>query len=120
MSQIFCSSCGVKHQYTYSKPKFCSSCGQSFGAAFLPTKKQESVAQYDIDEENEDEDDGESTNIQHVPNIRNLQVDIEREDGVNQFTLGSLFGQGNAGVSRRSRRSKTVDDFISEKSTSGE
>lgn len=115
MSQIFCSSCGAKHQYTYSQPKFCSSCGQSFGSAFLPPKKQESSAGYDIDEE--DEDDGENTNVQRVPNIRNLQVDIEREDGVNQFTLGSLFGQGGGSVSRRSRRSKSVDDFISEKST---
>ena len=72
----------------------------------------------DIDEE--DEDDGENTNVQHVPNIRNLEVDIEREDDVNQFTLGSLFGQGGSSVSRRSRRSKSVDDFISEKSRSGE
>lgn len=118
MSQIFCSSCGAKHQYTYSQPKFCSSCGQSFGSAFLPPKKQVANTQYDIDEE--DEDDGENTNVQHVPNIRNLEVDIEREDNVNQFTLGSLFGQGGSSVSRRSRRSKSVDDFISEKSRSGE
>jgi len=118
MSQIFCSSCGTKHQYTYSQPKFCSNCGQSFGSSFLPPKKQVTSAKYDIDEEDE-EDDGENTNVQHVPNIRNLQVDIEKEEGNNQFTLGSLFGQGNAGVSRRSRRSKTVDDFISEKSSSG-
>jgi hypothetical protein len=118
MSQIFCSSCGTKHQYTYSQPKFCSNCGQSFGASFLPQKKQETSAKYDIDEE--DEDDGENTNVQHVPNIRNLQVDIEKEDGNNQFTLGSLLGQGNAGIPRRGRRSRSVDDFISEKSTSGE
>lgn len=114
MSQIFCSSCGAKHQYTYSKPKFCSSCGQSFGSAFLPPQKQVANTKYDIDEE--DEDDGENTNVQHVPNIRNLEVDIEREDSVNQFTLGSLFGQGGSSISRRSRRSKSVDDFISEKS----
>ena len=84
----------------------------------MPPKKQVANTQYDIDEE--DEDDGENTNVQHVPNIRNLEVDIEREDDVNQFTLGSLFGQGGGSVSRRSRRSKSVDDFISEKSRSGE
>lgn len=118
MSQIFCSSCGAKHQYTYSQPKFCSSCGQSFGSAFLPPKKQEASARYNIDEE--DEDDGENTNIQYVPKIRNLEVDVERDDNVSQFTLGSLFGQGGGSVPRRSRRSKSVDDFISEKSRSGE
>lgn len=120
MSHIFCSSCGFKHQFTYSEPKFCSTCGNSFSASFLPPKKIAVAKKYDIDEDDEEEDDGENTNVQHVPNIRNIQVDIEQENNVNKFTFGSLFGQNDGSTSSRTRRSKSVDDFITEKSRSGE
>ena len=31
MSHIFCYSCGVKIEYNFAKPNFCSKCGASFG-----------------------------------------------------------------------------------------
>ncbi len=30
MNKLFCTDCGVKHEWTTAKPKFCSSCGLSF------------------------------------------------------------------------------------------
>jgi len=33
MSHIFCYSCGVKIEYNFAKPNFCSKCGASFGGA---------------------------------------------------------------------------------------
>lgn len=33
MNTYYCTSCGSKHEYTLTKPRFCQACGQQFGAA---------------------------------------------------------------------------------------
>ena len=30
MNKLFCTECGIKHEWTTAKPKFCASCGSSF------------------------------------------------------------------------------------------
>tara|TARA_R110000772_G_scaffold62824_1_gene140980 strand:- start:2571 stop:2900 length:330 start_codon:yes stop_codon:yes gene_type:complete len=104
MNHIYCTECGKKVEYTYSKPKFCSSCGSGFGGVgenkenFKKNKESEPLA--------EDETDSED-----VPELRNgLAVDIESY-GNNVFSLESLMGEKDAPKTAR-KRSVNINDFI--------
>jgi hypothetical protein len=119
MSVIYCSGCGKKHDYNFAKPNFCSTCGGAFGMAKL---KKVSQAKEDEDIENDEEgedyfeDDGESfSNVNSVPNIRKIQVDIETASQYNTFDLGSIIGsesnQTSRGSSPRRNRSTSLEDF---------
>ena len=114
MSAIYCSSCGVKHTYSYAKPKFCSSCGSPMSAEIKKPQPQRQ-----IEEEEYEDDDPDSSNSSYVPQINKIQVDVENYSENSSFTLGSLFGQKTEAAKRR-RRSRSVDDFISERPRSGE
>jgi ribosomal protein L37E len=115
MSAIYCSSCGVKHTYSYAKPKFCSSCGSPMSVEIKKPQPQRQVEE----EEYDDDDDPDSSNSSYVPQINKLQVDVENYSENSSFSLGALFGQKTEPSTRR-RRSRSVDDFISEKPRSGE
>lgn len=112
MSQVFCTECGYKMVFEYSKPKFCPNCGTPTsvrGASSVKRpKKQSQVVAEDYDEE--------GTDIDEVPMIDRLEVDIERSISSNVSTLGSFFGS-DAQQLRRSRRSqnKNIGDFIDER-----
>jgi hypothetical protein len=119
MSVIYCSGCGKKHDYNFAKPNFCSTCGGAFGMAKL---KKVSQAKEDEDIENDEEgedyfeDDGESfSNVNSVPKIRKIQVDIETAAQYNTFDLGSIIGsesnQTSRGSSPRRNRSTSLEDF---------
>ena len=41
MNKLFCVSCGFKILYEVTKPKFCSSCGQSVASISTSSQKQE-------------------------------------------------------------------------------
>jgi hypothetical protein len=119
MSVIYCSGCGKKHDYNFAKPNFCSTCGGAFGMAKLK-KVSQAKEDEDIedDEEGEDyfEDDGESfSNVNSVPKIRKIQVDIETAAQYNTFDLGSIIGsesnQTSRGSSPRRNRSTSLEDF---------
>lgn len=115
MSVIFCSECGKKHEYNFAKPNFCSGCGSALGATMpspkkLPTKQtRASRAQMD------DHDDEGSSDYDEVPELAELEVDVESSTDYNTFTLGSVFGQGGAPPSRSRRKSVTLDDFKNNK-----
>jgi ribosomal protein L37E len=117
MSAIYCSNCGVKHSYTYAKPKFCSSCGSPLGAE---VKKAAPQKQEYVEEDDYDDEDGDSSNQMHVPNLRKIEVDVEQYQENSSFTLGSLFGDNSQNASKRRRRTQNIDDFISEKPRKGE
>ena len=120
MSAIYCSTCGVKHEYSYAKPKFCSSCGNPMGAQPPKTNvAKRPPADEDYEEEDEDGDE-DSSNFSYVPQIRRLQVDVEPYSEGTSFTLGSLFGENAAPSQPRRNRAKNLDDFISEKPRRGE
>lgn len=125
MNNIFCYECGGKHSYTYSKPKFCSSCGVSFSALKPQAKKiskRNEPEPNDFEDEDDDEfedDDSSSSdfsNSTRVPKIRSLAVDIESEyDGISSFKLGSLFGQNSSQSSSRRKSTQNIEDFIEKK-----
>jgi hypothetical protein len=119
MNATFCSNCGSKHPYTYAKPKFCSSCGTSLGAELKTAATKASVDdEYDDDFEDED---GESTNSNHVPRISKLQFDLEDYSEYQSFSLGSIFGDNSPPTNQSKRRkSQNLDDFVNEKPRRGE
>ena len=90
MLSTYCQHCGGKNEYTVTKPKFCSSCGTPLAQDLVeargatPLKKTHSQAR-PIQREVHDED---GTDIYEVPNISNLEYEIEVSN--TDFTLGSI------------------------------
>ena len=89
----FCSECGVKVEFKFSPPKFCSSCGAPFGA---PNNEQTKTVNRNVNKPRkiqalaEDE-----TDVDYVPNITKLEYEIDTfgvEFGT-QATIGSLMGK---------------------------
>lgn len=120
MNATFCSDCGAKHTYTYSKPKFCSGCGSSLGpvaAKTLPaTKSRASTDDYDDDDEDSD-----FSNSSYVPDIRRIEVEIEKPSEAHFTTLGTIFGQANSAPTQ-SRRGQihSIDSFVNDKPRRGQ
>ena len=111
MSHLFCYNCGVKIEYNFAKPNFCSKCGTNFGGTqqstastpaveVQPRKTRASVISDD------------ETDSDFVPNLRGLDVEIENKKS---FTIGSLAGQ-NTPPDYQGRGSYDFDDFTSRKS----
>lgn len=121
MNATFCSNCGAKHTYTYAKPKFCSSCGTNLGPEL---KKTIATSKPSVDEEyddTEDDDDGEYSNSSHVPQLRKLDIEIEKYSDSSSFTLGSIFGQADSQPAQpRRRTSQSLGDFVNDKPRRGE
>ena len=110
MASIFCTSCGAKHEYVGFAPNFCSKCGTQIGGA--ATKQQATkkpVKQSDY-EEPESED---STNIDEVPDIDKLDVEIEIEGGFRTFNLEELSKQPNTAKTKKfiPRRHSGIGDL---------
>ena len=90
MLSTYCQHCGGKNEYTITKPKFCSSCGTPLDQGLIQARgatplKQKSLRAQPIQKEVHDED---GTDIYEVPNISNLEYEIEVSD--TNFTLGSI------------------------------
>ena len=120
MNSTFCPNCGVKHTYNYSKPKFCSSCGNALGAVLAQPAKASKTRSIEDDYEDEDFD-PENSDTDYVPRITKLQVDIEKDSEYNSFSLGSLFGQqDDSQKSSGRRRASSIDDFVNTKTRSGQ
>ena len=78
MNKVFCGACGFKILYEVSKPKFCSSCGESVGGTSYAKKEEvEEESELDID-------------------IEKLKKDIVVEKSDGATTLGSLWSSADA------------------------
>ena len=105
MSHLFCSNCGVKIEYNFAKPNFCSKCGTNFGGSQqsqaaveeAPRRSRSSVISDD------------ETDAEFVPQLRGLEVEIEKTKTV---TIGSLVGQ-NTPPDYKARGSYNLDEFTS-------
>lgn len=96
MASAFCPNCGAKHEYSGFAPNFCSKCGSPMnGKASSQVQKKPSrnAHQDDIEEDSED-----NTNINELPHIDNLDVEIEMEGGFRAFNLEDLSRNPQAGV----------------------
>lgn len=108
MNHVFCTDCGNKIEYAYSKPKFCSSCGSKVGGG--PSLKKDAVKKPSSGEVLA----ADETDIDFIPDIDRISVDIEQFSD-NVFTLESLSEGKTSGKNVRSRGSKTLEDFIDDK-----
>lgn len=70
MNSVYCTSCGAKIEYSYPKPKFCSSCGTSMSPEVSQMPSKSSAAQSQTLQEDE-------TNVERVPNINQLSYDVD-------------------------------------------
>lgn len=89
MSTVFCSSCGAKHEYSGFAPNFCSKCGSPLNfkaSASKPVSRK--VLETEIDEDLDDSED--STNVNTLPNLKKLDVEISIEGGFRSFDLEEL------------------------------
>lgn len=82
---MYCRDCGGPTSYTSLKPKFCSSCGASFDKTIIvnPVQMQKPVftkpqntkkqIQSNIEDDYDDED---TDNVNYVPNISKIDIEI--------------------------------------------
>lgn len=98
MANVFCTNCGAKHEYSGFAPNFCSKCGSHMnGKTSLQAQKKPSrnSDQEDIEEESED-----NTNIDELPHIDKIDVEIEMEGGFRAFNLEDLSRNPQSGPTK--------------------
>ena len=138
MLKLYCSECGTPTSYTSLKPKFCSGCGNALDKSLINKKSEQkpitakfeqprrisskipSKTQFEIHDDDDYDDDYKEIN--HVPNISNLDCDID-EPRQKQIKIGDIIGS-NKNPSRRekqknksqtkSERKKFLEDFQKE------
>ena len=118
MLKIYCSECGSPTEYSLNKPKFCTNCGNSF----LGTKKEEKAAlpvqmqkptitkakRPNIEPEDYEDDDSEITEVNEVPDINNLDFDIDVNEHKGE-KIGNIVGSSNKNDLRKYRSLEKVD-----------
>ena len=108
MNHIFCTECGNKIEYSYSKPKFCSSCGSKCGGGSVSLRKP--AKSFEAEESLRDDE----TAVDEVPDIRGLQVETASY-GNNVFSFESLVGEKDQNPNIRDKGSRSLEDFIDDK-----
>ena len=108
MSHIFCHSCGGKLSYSHAKPNFCGKCGQqlNMSATTNIAAAASTVEKSVVISENE-------TDATSVPHIADFQVEYSTEQ--NPVTLGSLIGEQAPSDYKKSKRARSINEFIDEK-----
>lgn len=136
MLKIYCTDCGSPTSYTSAKPKFCSACGTPFDKLvvnkvllqkntvdqpkpqrrILPTLEKKAVAEnYEGDD-----DDSDYSDVNHVPEINNLDIEIEKNPISNKTKIGDIIGSAKSPSKRekikgkpttKADRKKFLEDF---------
>lgn len=97
MSTLYCPECGYKNEYTIKPPNFCGGCGISLDGSTSPKGKagkktnkkpaKRKMKKPDfMTDASEDE-----TDIEYVPEIGDLNVDIDYEGQTKVFKVEDLF-----------------------------
>lgn len=93
----YCTDCGFPTEYSIKPPLFCSNCGKSYNNISVPNKvevkKIESKVK-NLNVEADYDDDSEGEDLNYVPNISNLQMDLDIPKN-KSVKLGSLLGTSN-------------------------
>lgn len=72
---LYCQSCGSKHEYTLTRPRFCGQCGVPFAGAVVaktPQKNPPITSKSSIKSEGDEEDAD-----KEVPVLEKLEISIE-------------------------------------------
>lgn len=90
MANIFCMNCGAKHEYSGFAPNFCSKCGTAINGKVQRTEPPKKVTKRIADDDELEEESEDNTNIDELPDIEKLDVEIEMEGGFRAFSLEEL------------------------------
>lgn len=102
----FCSQCGVKVEYKFSPPKFCSSCGSPMGVAAANESKPLNRSVKSRRQSKAISDD--ETDAEFVPQLDRLEYDLDDFGASHNHTIGSLGGK--APMKRRKMSKRNIDD----------
>ena len=98
MSILYCPDCGHKNEYSIHPPNFCGDCGASLGKkpkkGKARGKKPESLAHDMFAKEDSLKDD--ETDIDYVPDIGKLDVEISYEGAARVFKGSDLLPKRGA------------------------
>jgi hypothetical protein len=127
----YCTSCGSPTEYSVKKPIFCSNCGNSFDKIqinkvtpkSIPEKRTiNAVVANNLDYEIENEIDD-----VNVPNISQIQIDVESENNskAKGIKLGELLGTSSPSErkprekikGKKNSKKQTLEDFAKEAGT---
>ena len=124
----YCISCGGPTEYSIKPPLFCSNCGKSYNnisvSSKVEVKKIESkVKNLNIEADYDHDDASEGEDLNYVPNISNLQIDLDIPKN-KSVKLGSLLGTSdhneedvkfnNRAPSKKLSKKKILEDFAKE------
>ena len=112
MLKIYCAQCGSPTEYSLIKPKFCSSCGNSFYTNLKIVSKIEPKPIFNIKNNNDETEDytEDYTEVSKVPEITNLDFDIDIEKNSVQ-KISDIAG------SAKSNPYRELDNIPAEKNT---
>jgi len=114
MLKIYCSDCGSPTEYSLNKPKFCTNCGNSFlgvkkEKVALPVQMQKPIIskakRQNIEPEDYEDDNAEITEVNEVPDIDNLDFDIDIQPDIVE-KIGDIIGSSDEPNFLRQNRSK--------------
>jgi hypothetical protein len=127
----YCTSCGSPTEYSVKKPIFCSNCGNSFDKVQInkvtpkPIPEKRTInpvvannLDYEIDNETDDV---------NVPNISQIQIDVESDNNPKSkgIKLGQLLGTSAPGEKKprekikgkKNSKKQILEDFAKEAGT---
>lgn len=129
MLKIYCTECGNPTTYTAAKPKFCSACGQPFDKSISKPTNQKVLANQPkkilpkvstiLENQNDDIEDDYDEDVNHVPEINNLDVEIDRAPSA-KTRIGDIIGSSKSTSKRekiktkdmtKAERQKFLEDF---------
>lgn len=127
MLKIYCTECGSPTTYTAAKPKFCSACGTSFDKLVVnKVLLQKPTADKPVDqpkvprrilprlerkaeiENYDDNDDDDYSDVNHVPEINNLDVEIQENPNPRKTKIGDIIGSSKSPPKREKIKGKPV------------
>lgn len=83
---MFCSNCGSKHEYAGFAPNFCSKCGSSMSGKISQTAARKQPQAREVEEDEDDE----HSNVEEVPQLDKLDLEVEIEGSFRAFNLDDL------------------------------
>jgi hypothetical protein len=90
----YCTSCGSPTEYLLKQPLFCSNCGNSFNlnnTSISKIQPKKIINKENLEIESEHEEDMDSEEVNYVPNISNLDIDLHIPQN-KPVKLGSILG----------------------------
>lgn len=115
--KLYCQSCGTPHEYSIKKPNFCQGCGFQFNKTIAKVAETPVIKPKFAIEADDDDDEYEEAQNQpdSVPDIKDLDVDIEvtPQRGIKLGEIAGTAG-GSEKFERENESPVSKEDFLKE------